>query len=198
MDARTVTTSLAAPFGPQLQRLGRAGSAAVRAGNGESRKERAEHQVRLAIPTHRRSAERGRSAQPSGGEPAPGTLGADLLPRARAWLDPYEDWVGPILFCWPIGGLFGMGWAFRRLAMRPRDTHLGDFKRRVFTAVCDQHFLGISYEPGEGIHWRIFDESGLFPFESDAYRSEDRFRGIALHSTRKVSLSKRTPSSGLL
>jgi hypothetical protein len=112
-----------------------------------------------------------------GSEPAPGTLSADLVPRARAWLDPYQDWVGPILFCWPIGGLFGMGWAFRRFAMRPRDTYIRNFKRQVFTAVCRQHFPEIRYEPGDGIHWRTFDESGLFPFESDVYRSEDRFRG---------------------
>jgi hypothetical protein len=31
--------------------------------------------------------------------------------------------------------------------------------------------------PGEGIHWRVVDESGLFPFASDVYASEDRFLG---------------------
>jgi hypothetical protein len=112
-----------------------------------------------------------------GSEPAPGTLGADRVPRARAWLDPYGDWVGLVIFCWPIAGLFGVGWGFRRFAMRPRNAYLGDYKRLVFTAVCRRHFPEICYEPEEGIHWRVFDENGLFPFESDVYRSEDRFRG---------------------
>jgi len=112
-----------------------------------------------------------------GMQPVPGSLGADLLPRARAWVKPHGDWVGPIVFCWPIAGLLAMGWAYRRFAMRPRTAYLADYKRRVFTEACRQHFPDLTYEPAEGIHWRVLDESGLFPFASDVYRSEDRFSG---------------------
>ena len=109
--------------------------------------------------------------------PAPGSLSADLLLQARAWIEPYKDWVGPVLFCWPAAGLLAMAWAFRRFAMRPRHTYIGEYKRLVFTAVSRQHFPQLVYEPAEGIHWQLFDASGLFPYTSDAYRSEDRFTG---------------------
>ena len=112
-----------------------------------------------------------------GTQPAPGSLSADLLSQTRAWIEPHGAWGGPIVFCWPIAGILGFAWAFRRFAIRPRNIYLGDYKRRVFTAVCRQHFPEIAYEPAEGIPWRLLDQSGLFPFASDVYRSEDRFTG---------------------
>lgn len=112
-----------------------------------------------------------------GTQPAPGTLSGSLLPQARAWIEPHGDWIAPLVFCWPIAGILGIAWAFRRFAIRPRNAYLCDYKRRVFTAVCRRRFPDLVYEPEEGIHWRLFDESGLFPFASDVYRSEDRFTG---------------------
>jgi hypothetical protein len=52
-----------------------------------------------------------------------------------------------------------------------------DYKQRVYTAACRAHFPGLTYEPEGGMPWRVVDESGLFPFASDVYWSEDRFSG---------------------
>lgn len=112
-----------------------------------------------------------------GTQPAPGTLSASLLLQARGWIELHGGWIAPLTFCWPILGILGIAWAFRRFAIRPKNAYLGDYKRRVFTEICRQHFPDVIYEPADGIHWRLFDESGLFPFASDVYRSEDRFTG---------------------
>ena len=95
------------------------------------------------------------------------TLFASLPPQA----------VGLGLVAWPALWIAGGAFAFRREALAPRAAYVRDFKARVFAAVCKEHFPGIRYEPGEGIHWRVVDESGLFAHDSDVYTSEDRFSG---------------------
>jgi len=104
-------------------------------------------------------------------EPALRALGLWLLDSIPA---------GPLsglLFAWCAAWLVGGAIAFRRYSLAPRAAYVREYKERVYTAACCAHFPGIHYEPEAGIPWRVIDESGLFPFASDVYWSEDRFSG---------------------
>src|SRR5262249_29020745 len=89
------------------------------------------------------------------------------------YLDPLGAGVAIAAAVWIGGGLI----AVRRFIWRGRLEYVAEFKRTVFAAVCAQHFPSLRYEPRNGIPWRVLDESGLFPFASDAYYSNDRFSG---------------------
>jgi hypothetical protein len=102
---------------------------------------------------------------------------AELHRVLVAWTSPY---LGPIgitasvaAIVWVLGALF----ALRRYVWLPKQEYRAAFKEQILTAVCAAHFPGIRYEPGEGVPWRVLDESGLFPYVSDVYRSDDRFTG---------------------
>jgi hypothetical protein len=104
-------------------------------------------------------------------EPALRALGSWLLTSLPA---------GPLsglLFAWCAAWLGGGAIAFRRYSLAPRAAYVREYKQRVYAAACRAHFPGIRYEPEAGIPWRVVDESGLFPFASDVYWSEDRFTG---------------------
>jgi len=117
----------------------------------------------------------------AGLEPAPGVADSPLRRTLHGWLTSIpSEWgtaVVVLLFVWPCAWLAGGFIVFRRYALRPRAEYLHDYKLRVYTAACAAHFPGIAYEPDAGMPWRVVDESGLFPFASDVYRSEDRFSG---------------------
>jgi hypothetical protein len=100
---------------------------------------------------------------------------AGAAPHARMVLD---NPVGPIaLFCWlPLWLGIGIR-SFRRHCRRPYWDYAAGFKAQVLDALCRRHFPSIGYEPGKGMSWKVLDGSGLFPFESDSYHSEDRFSG---------------------
>lgn len=116
-----------------------------------------------------------------------GWIGVELAPGAaepalRAWLRSLLTSIpgGPLsglLFAWCAAWLVGGALAFRRFSLEPRAAYLREYKRRVYGAACRASFPGIRYEPEAGIPWRVIDESGLFPFASDVYWSEDRFTG---------------------
>lgn len=111
-------------------------------------------------------------------ELAPGVTEPALRRIARAAFQASPPaLIGAALVLWPALGMAGGVIAFRRLWISPRAAYLHEYKRRVYSAVCAAHFPGIVYEPAGGIPWRAFDESRLFPFASNSYASEDRFRG---------------------
>jgi Protein of unknown function (DUF3137) len=102
---------------------------------------------------------------------------AELQRTLVDWTTPYLDRIGIVVSVVPVVWLLGAIFAVRSFILRPKYEYRAAFKEQVLTAVCAEHFPGIRYEPGEGISWRVLDESGLFPFVSDVYRSDDRFTG---------------------
>ena len=95
----------------------------------------------------------------------------------QSHLQPRSDLIALVLFSLPPLWLFFSAWAFRRFANGPKWRYLYRFKAEVFTEVCAHHFPTLKYEPSAGIPYAQFDGSRLFPYESDVYRSEDRFTG---------------------
>jgi hypothetical protein len=102
---------------------------------------------------------------------------AGLQRTLLEWTTPYLGHIGIgaslAAFAWALCAMF----AWRHYVWLPRLEYRAAFKEQVLTTVCAEHFPDIRYEPGEGISWRVLDESGLFPYVSDEYRSDDRFTG---------------------
>src|SRR5262245_33931435 len=103
--------------------------------------------------------------------------GAAAQFEVRSLVVPYLDRIGIALFAAPVIWLFVAVWALRRFVWRAGLTYRAEYKDKAFAALCAQHFPQIRYEPDEGIGWRVLDDSGLFSFASDVYRSDDRFSG---------------------
>jgi len=108
---------------------------------------------------------------------APETASGDLPSLIRARLMPYPTQVGVVALAWPLVLAYVALWAMRRFMFGPRNEYLSNYKHRVLAVVCRQHFPGIGYEPHGGMPWALLDNSGLFPYVSDVYSSEDRFVG---------------------
>jgi hypothetical protein len=97
-----------------------------------------------------------------------------LLPRMSGEV---SSQAALVVFSAPIAWLVGAVWAWRRFVLAPSSLYRWEYKRSVFTELCRAHFPGIAYQPDGGMPWRLLDDSGLFSFASDVYRSEDRFEG---------------------
>jgi Protein of unknown function (DUF3137) len=110
-------------------------------------------------------------------------VGAETLPTATRGLGElralvaHSEVFGALLFGAPIAWILGAVWAWRRFALWPRNGYLAQHKRRIFGGLCAAYFPDIAYEPGGGMPWRLVDDSGLFAFACDVYRSEDLFAG---------------------
>ena len=108
---------------------------------------------------------------------APEAASGDLPSLIRARLMPYPTQVGVVALAWPLVLAYVALWAMRRFMFGPRNEYLSNYKHRVLAVVCRQHFPGIGYEPHGGMPWALLDNSGLFPYVSAVYSSEDRFVG---------------------
>jgi hypothetical protein len=106
--------------------------------------------------------------------------GSSAAPSARTTVAAWLESRFPPLFLgalvWSTAWLYVVLRAWQRAA-RARAAYRADYKTLVFGAVCGVHFPGVRYDPEGGMPWRLLDDSGLFPFVSDSYRSEDRFEG---------------------
>jgi hypothetical protein len=107
------------------------------------------------------------------GAAAASASGAQLASR----LTPHLPTIGIAGALAGFAALLLCTFAFRRFAWLPKLRYLQEYKRRVFAAVCSQHFPGLRYLPDGGMPYRLLDDSGLFPFVSDVYTTEDRFEG---------------------
>lgn len=112
-----------------------------------------------------------------GMELPPESPGAVAQAQWHTLVTPYLDRVGVALFAAPVVWLVATVVCLRAFVWRASYRYRAEYKQRVLTAVCEQHYPGLRYAPGEGIAWRVLDDSGLFPFVSDVYSSDDRFSG---------------------
>lgn len=78
---------------------------------------------------------------------------------------------------WLAIGLWLLGRYYRTHGLQPKWEYLGNYKIKVFAALCQDHFPGLSYDPKGYIGYGEFDGMRLFPYTSDWYRSEDYFSG---------------------
>jgi len=107
----------------------------------------------------------------------PGAMSGTVTAFMGQPLTGLAEFAVPAMFAWliilPVTGI----WLFRRFGLNRRRSYVHGYKARVLTALCRQHFPTVRYETGRGMPWKLLDESGLFPFASDVYYSEDRFSG---------------------
>lgn len=71
-----------------------------------------------------------------------------------------------------------MALVIRSKVIAHRRRYTRRYKEAVFGIVCARLFPMIRYKPGEGVSYREFDGTQLFPYESETYYSEDRLEGI--------------------
>ncbi|MCR9258726.1 MAG: DUF3137 domain-containing protein [Pseudomonadaceae bacterium] len=83
---------------------------------------------------------------------------------------------------WFFGSLYLLIRFFNRRGREPGRVYLRDYKTKVFSQICADHFANLTYKPNSGIPWRVLDDSNLFPWISDWYQSEDLFEGRVEHT----------------
>ena len=107
----------------------------------------------------------------------PGTAMAAVAEPGREVLEPY---VQPVMLgasVWLFVGLFLAGRYFVRHARQPVWDYIRNFKTAVLNHLCELHFPGLAYDPKGYVGYDEFDETNLFAYTSDEYRSEDFFGG---------------------
>jgi len=115
--------------------------------------------------------------------PALVVLNAQPSPALPSWLPISESFrtdqnmVVTTVFGTVFAVFVALIWYLKRFGLAPKNKYLWDYKRLVFTAVCEAHFPKFKYLPQNGFSWREFDAMHLFPFDCDEFSSEDRFEG---------------------
>ena len=66
---------------------------------------------------------------------------------------------------------------FVRHGRQPGWDYADSYKAQVFAQVCEQRYPSLRFHPNKGMPWKVLDESQLFAWISDEYRSQDYFEG---------------------
>lgn len=66
---------------------------------------------------------------------------------------------------------------FVRNGRQPGWDYADSYKAQVFAQVCELRYPSLRFHPHKGIPWKVLDESQLFAWVSDEYRSNDYFEG---------------------
>lgn len=100
-------------------------------------------------------------------------LASDL----RTWLDLHDQPVILASLGWIFVVLYLLGRYFRKYANQPRWNYVRDFKTTLYAYLCRTRFPDLAYDYDGHIGWDEFEETGLFPYKTDWYLSEDYFSG---------------------
>ncbi len=66
---------------------------------------------------------------------------------------------------------------FVRHGRQPGWDYVDSYKAQVFAQVCELRYPSLRFYPHKGIPYKVLDQSQLFPWISDEYRSSDYFEG---------------------